>query len=44
MVTEGNYDRIELSGDHARKLAAALIAAADEAEKMAGYDEVTILT
>jgi NAD(P)-dependent dehydrogenase (short-subunit alcohol dehydrogenase family) len=31
-------ERLELSGDHARQLGRALIAAADEAEKINDYD------
>ena len=39
MVTEGNYERMELSSsDHAREFGRALIAAADEWDQMATYD------
>jgi hypothetical protein len=38
MVVEGKYERLKLSGDHARQLGRALIATADEAEQMASYD------
>ena len=35
MVFDGNHEAIELSGDHARQLARALIAAADEVDRCA---------
>ena len=38
MVIEGTYERLELSGGHARQLGRALIAAGDEVEQMANYD------
>ena len=38
MVLDGNTEAAELSGAYARALARALIAAADEAEQMNGYD------
>jgi hypothetical protein len=41
MVYNGNREAIELSGDHARQFGLALIAAADEADQMATYDELT---
>ena len=37
MVVDGNTEARELSGDHARQLGSALIAAADEVEQMANY-------
>ena len=39
LVVDGNTEAVELSGDHARQLARALIAAADEAEQMNGYEQ-----
>jgi hypothetical protein len=43
MVSEDNRDTLELSSsDHARQLGRALIAAADEAEQMNGYDEIVV--
>jgi hypothetical protein len=40
MVMEGNYERMELSSsDHAREFARALLAAADEWDQMATYDQ-----
>jgi hypothetical protein len=42
MVCEGNRESLELSSsDHARQFGRALIAAADEWDQMAGYDELT---
>ena len=42
MITEGDYERIELSrSDHARQFGLALIAAADEWDQMANYDSIT---
>jgi hypothetical protein len=38
MIYDGNTEAVELSGEHARQLARALIAAADEVEQMANYD------
>jgi len=38
-VVDGNAETLELSGDHARQLACALIGAADEAEQMNGYEQ-----
>jgi hypothetical protein len=43
MVAEGNTEAlIELTRDHARQLGEALIAAADELETMASYDQVVV--
>ncbi len=42
MVTEGGYEALtEMTCAGARELGRALIAAADEADKMAGYDQIT---
>jgi hypothetical protein len=43
MVIEGDHERLELSSDHARQLGRALIAAADEVEKLAGYDQAQVV-
>ncbi len=42
MVMEGDYERLELSSDHARQLGRALIAAADEVEKLAVDDQAVV--
>jgi hypothetical protein len=38
LIFDGNTEVLQLSGDHARQLARALIAAADEIEQMANDD------
>ena len=42
MVLEGDHECLELSGDHARQLGRALIAAAAEVEKLAVDDQVVV--
>jgi hypothetical protein len=39
MVVDGNTEAVELTSTHARQLGRALLAAADEADQMATYDD-----